>query len=79
MSATRNDDQRHSSARNHTDLIGEAYARYQAAERAYYGDALYPLFGIGLELLPEWREEVEVLRDTLLQARDSYFEVLTTY
>jgi hypothetical protein len=59
-----------------TRQIAEAFARYQAAEHAYYNEALFPFFEDGITLSPEWREQVTVLRSTVMQTRADYFAAL---
>ena len=62
----------------HADLIAEAYARFQAAERAFYENALFPAFGAGIEVKPGWKAELRTLREDLMRTRDQYFAALTT-
>jgi hypothetical protein len=58
--------------------IAAAFAKYQAAEHAYYNEALFPFFEDGITLSPEWKEQVTTLRSTVLQTRADYFAALRT-
>lgn len=59
------------------DGVEEAYATYQAAERAYYAEVLFPVLGSDLTLSPEGKAEADALCAALEQARSAYFEALT--
>jgi hypothetical protein len=60
------------------DLISEAYVGFQAAERAFHDNALFPAFGDGIEIKPGWKKEIARLRRELMRAREKYFTALTT-
>ena len=59
-----------------TRQITEALFNYQAAERAYYNEAFFPLFGVDIARSIHWNERVATLRSTVLKRRADYFAAL---